>query len=144
MTNRIERIKAALEKPTPKMPLRRHHNNDYSDEIVILSGHTVLHGSVVPRYKTSGVSGDEWRIGARLVVKLRGVEVVSRGFRNLNTLMTPRPGFIYADGRLLSPPSYAAKLVVKRKGISLCERDFPFRRRRDGDVLARHHGQRGN
>ena len=125
MTDRIERIKAALEKPTPKMPLRRHHDDNYWDEIVILSGHTVLHGSVVPRYKTSGMSGDEWRIGARLAVKLHGFEVVARGFRDLNTLMTHAPGFIYADGRLLSPPSYAAKLVVKRKGISLCERDFP-------------------
>jgi hypothetical protein len=64
-----EKLKTAMEAPTPKRPLRRHRDDNYWDEIVILSGQVALRGHIVPRYKTSGLSGDEWRISAHLVVK---------------------------------------------------------------------------
>lgn len=119
-----ETLKSALETKPPKRPLRRHHDDKYWDEIIILAGPVVLRGSIVPRYKTSGMSGDEWRISAHLVVKLGGVEVVERVFHDMNGLLTHAPGFIYAERRLLAVTD-AAKLVVKRKGIVLCEREFP-------------------
>jgi len=118
-----ENLKAALETKPPKRPLHRHRDDNYWDEIVILAGPIVLHGSVVPRYKTSGLSGCEWRISARLVVKLRGAEVVHRTFLDLNGLMTHAPGFLYMTPGLLEVKT-PAKLVVKRKGVTLCERDF--------------------
>jgi hypothetical protein len=124
-TQRIgETLKTHFEKKPDKMPLRRHHDDNYWDEIIILAGPIVLRGSIVPRYKTSGLSGDEWRISARLVVKLHGKEVLEQGFHRMNDLLTHAPGFIWANGNLLSIPSQA-KLVCKRKGVMLFERDFP-------------------
>lgn len=124
MTDRMERLKEALEKPLAKMPLRRHHDDNYWDEIIVYGGQVTLHGTTVYRYKTSGLSGDEWRTRAQLVVKQAGAVVVEFDFRDLNTLMTHAPGFLYAESRLnfLVGPT---KLVVKRKGVTLCERDFP-------------------
>jgi hypothetical protein len=119
-----ETLKAAMEKGPAKYPLRRHHDDKYWDEVVILAGQIVLRGSVVPRYKTSGMSGDEWRISTQLVVKLAGTVIVERGFHDMNGLMTHAPGFIYAERRLFDVPG-EAKLVVKRKRIVLCERLFP-------------------
>ena len=73
MTDRTERLKEALEKPLAKLPLRRHHDDNYWDEIIVYGGQVTLHGTTVYRYKTSGLSGDEWRTSARLVVKQKGV-----------------------------------------------------------------------
>jgi hypothetical protein len=41
----------------------RHDDDEYFDEIVIRT---------VPRWKTSGISGDEWRTAARITVKRKG------------------------------------------------------------------------
>jgi hypothetical protein len=118
-----EKLKTAMEAPTPKRPLRRHRDDNYWDEIVILSGQVVLRGHIVPRYKTSGLSGDEWRISAHLVVKLRGEPAVEQRFHKMNDLLTHGPGFLFAVPELRNWLD-SAKLVVKRKGIALCERDF--------------------
>jgi hypothetical protein len=118
-------IKEALEAPISKMPLRRHKDDDYWDEVNILAGQVVFGSSVVPRYKTSGLSGDEWRIGARLVVKVRGEEVVTHDFHRMNGLLTYAPGFIYAERERVPLSEGPARLVAKRKGVVLVERDFP-------------------
>ena len=118
-----ETLRREMEKEPPKYRLRRHRDDDYWDEIIILSGQVVLLGHIVPRYKTSGLSGDEWRISAHLTVKLRGVVVVEQRFHKMNGLLTHGPGFIYAVPELRNWTD-PAKLVVKRKGVALCERDF--------------------
>lgn len=48
----------------------------------------------VPRYKTSGLSGDEWRISARIDFYRKGEKVhESGGLRNVETAV----GFLYAE-----------------------------------------------
>jgi hypothetical protein len=48
----------------------------------------------VPRYKTSGLSGDEWRISAHIEFYRKGVKVhESGGLRNVETAC----GFVYAE-----------------------------------------------
>lgn len=39
----------------------------------------------VPRYKTSGLSGDEWRISASIQLWRKGKMCVEQGFRNVET-----------------------------------------------------------
>lgn len=53
-----ETLRTGLTKRDP-MPLRRHKDDSYWDEVVVLAGPVVLHGTMVPQYKTSGLSGDE-------------------------------------------------------------------------------------
>jgi hypothetical protein len=124
----VERIgqtlKAEFGKKPPKRPLRRHRDDNYWDEIVILSGQVVLHGFIVPRYKTSGLSGDEWRISARLVVKYTGNPVIERSFHRMNDLLKYAPGFIYSERERLLQGAEATTLVAKRKRIDLCELTF--------------------
>lgn len=131
MTDRIAQasktIKDALERPPTQLPLRRHRDDNYWDEVTVLADDVVLHGGVVPRFKTSGLSGNEWRTRAQLVVGVFGESVVDRSFRDLNTLLTHAPGFIYADrglrSKLDSVPERGVSLIVKRKSITLFESD---------------------
>lgn len=53
------------EKPTYK----RHNDDEWYDEVKI---------DVVPRYKTSGMSGDEWRVSARIRIYRKGVLLKER------------------------------------------------------------------
>lgn len=119
-----ETLRTGLTKRDP-MPLRRHKDDSYWDELIILSGPVVLHGTMVPRYKTSGLSGDEWRVHAQLVVKRAGNVVVNRGFHRMNDLLTHAPGFVYAERDRLLDRQDEARLVFKRKGHSLTEQAFP-------------------
>ncbi len=49
--------------------------------------------TTVPRYKTSELSGDEWRISARVEFFRKGVLCLYREYRNVETAT----GFLYAD-----------------------------------------------
>lgn len=46
----------------------------------------------IPRYKQSGLSGDEWRIHAEITFYRKGIEVHSVGYRNIETAC----GYLYA------------------------------------------------
>lgn len=54
---------------------KRHDDDEWYDEIRI---------SVVPRYKTSGLSGDEWRVSAKIEIFRKGVLLKERGFSKLH------------------------------------------------------------
>lgn len=54
---------------------KRHDDDEWYDEIRI---------SVVPRYKTSGLSGDEWRVSAKLEVFRKGVLLKERSFSKMH------------------------------------------------------------
>lgn len=110
-----------------KLPLRRHHDDDYWDEITIDTKVVHLRAHVVPRYKTSGLSGDEWRTSAVLEVKRDGYDEphVRRSFGRMHRdLAAYGPHFIYQNAfPLLGEPD--AVFIVKRKGILLTTRKFP-------------------
>lgn len=58
----------------------RHIHHDYQpiDEVRIVT---------VPRYKTSGLSGDEWRISAKIQYMKKGVVVHERSCRNIESAL---------------------------------------------------------
>lgn len=62
------------EKPDRRPEIVRHDDDDYIDEIRI---------ALVERYKTSELSGDEWRFTAAIRFFRKGVKVWSRGFSNM-------------------------------------------------------------
>lgn len=65
-----------MPKPLSDVPnYKRHDDDEWYDEIRI---------SVKPRYKTSGMSGDEWRISALVEVFRKGVLLKDRSFSKLH------------------------------------------------------------
>jgi len=102
---------------------RRHHDDDYFDGFTIhAQGGVELRAFMVPRYKTSGLSGDEWRVHAQLNVN---AGQVSRGFSSMKGLMANASHFIWTGARdLLDIPD--ALLVGRRKGIELFRQAFPI------------------
>jgi len=149
MTAPLDRLEAtlrgAIRSPPPKMPLRRHADDDYWDRVTVScpSG-PVLTARVKPRYKTSGLSGDEWRIHAVLQVRVRedgpvGIDelretpaLLERGYSRMHTLLEYAPYHVYAAVRanrsrrtraLLDRPR--AILTAERKGIVLMREERP-------------------
>lgn len=53
---------------------------------------------VIPRYKTSGLSGDEWRQHVEVTFWFKGVEIMSRGFRDMAAAMAIAPGMLAQAG----------------------------------------------
>jgi hypothetical protein len=53
----------------------QHHNDESFDEVTF---------RVVPRYKTSGMSGDEWRVCTVVELKRKGTLIYSRSYGRLS------------------------------------------------------------
>lgn len=106
-----------------KMPLRRHHDDDYWDRVTIQAA-TGAHflAYIRPRWKTSGLSGDEWRISAVVEVKRHpsptAPVAATRTFHRMRNVLEYAPYFVYSHlPELFSSPS--AILTVERKGYVL-------------------------
>ena len=118
----IKDLKGALAKKPSKMPLHRHRDDDYFDRIVITCDEgPLLRASIVPRYKTSGMSGDEWRISARLEVhpNHRDVDgttpVLVQSFGNMRGLVEHAPHFLWSKARPLLTYGPAALRVYRKE-----------------------------
>ncbi len=112
-----------------KIRLARHHDDEYWDEISI---HAPLYKEraaglgvhVIPRYKTSDMSGDEWRICARLGLSNREGTFFERDFGKMNWAMNYGSHFVWTEAKaFLDLPN--ATLVVSRKGHTLWAATFP-------------------
>lgn len=130
MDKQIEKLGQVLNeaaKKPPKMPLRRHHDDDYWDRIDVSAEGASLRVYIVPRYKTSGMSGDEWRISAVLDV-FAGPSIGEPDFtwrsHRMRTLLQYAPHHLYANVRHLFDCKNAV-LIVQRKGIELMRQSFP-------------------
>jgi hypothetical protein len=103
-----------------KLPLRRHHDDDYWDRIVVHAASTgvYLQISVRPRYKMSGLSGDEWRISAVVEVRRNPQQKeaeFARAYHRIRNATEYAPYFVYQSiPELFSSP--VALLSVERKG----------------------------
>jgi hypothetical protein len=107
-----------------EMPLRRHRDDDYYDRVEIKAGDVSLFATVVPRFKTSGLSGDEWRISSRLIVtNLPTRAVFERSFHSMRNLAEYSPVFLWREARTLLGVKDAT-FVALRKGIVLTTRKF--------------------
>lgn len=116
-----------------RLPLRRHHDDDYWDRIIIQAATGANFVAYIqPRYKTSGLSGDEWRISAHVEVRLhpRAEPIAARTFHRMRNVLEYAPYFVYSSRPdLFSSP--AAVLTVERKGRLLLQEE----RRTFGDAL---------
>lgn len=63
----------------------RHEDDKGCDEVSICT---------IPRYKTSGLSGDEWRVSALLQFKRKGEVIAERSFRDVETALAFAPGLL--------------------------------------------------
>lgn len=70
---------------------KQHSDSEFFDEVRI---------STVPRYKTSGMSGDEWRVSAHLELFWKGNKVFERSFRNVETASAFLPSILLTAGEM--------------------------------------------
>lgn len=70
---------------------QRHHDDEGYDEITI---------KTIPRYKTSGLSGDEWRVSAEVQFKRKGEVIFCRRFSKVQTAVNALPWFFMTAGEL--------------------------------------------
>jgi len=63
----------------------RHDDDEYVDEIVIRT---------VPRWKTSGMSGDEWRVSGRVTIKRKGHTILETSFQKIGSAVAMLPGLL--------------------------------------------------
>lgn len=120
-----ETLKSALEKPREKYPLRRHRDDDCIDQIEIHAdvyrqarapAALLLRATMLPRFKTSGLSGDEWRVSAKLELwPPRSAEPFVRTFHGMKRLQEYGPYFVYTVAEKLLPAPDAT-LSAFRKG----------------------------
>lgn len=61
---------------------KRHRDDDIIDAIRILT---------VPRFKTSGMSGDEWRTSAVIELRRKGTLIYSRAYHNMDAAAAHLP-----------------------------------------------------
>ena len=81
----------------PRITFHRHHNDKYIDEVVIsTAGGAQIHAKVANRYKTSGMSGDEWRFCVAVRFLLREREVAATTVRDFDALAQALP-FLFMD-----------------------------------------------
>jgi len=106
------------------LQLRRHHDDEYWDGVTITALGACLDISLVPRFKTSGMSGDEWRVHARFALSDRSGIFFGRDFQSVNGALKYSPYFVWTEGRgLLKCPD--AVLTVLRKDHVLWSGKFP-------------------
>jgi hypothetical protein len=110
-----------------KLPLRRHHDDDYLDRITIhaASGANFV-AFIRPRYKTSGLSGDEWRVSATVEVRRHPNSelVATRTFHRMRNVLEYAAYFVYTkEPQLFSSP--ATVIRVDRKGHALITEHRP-------------------
>ena len=85
-----------------EFPLRRHHDDDYVDRILILSPEARFEAFMAPRYKQSGLSGDEWRVSAKVEV------------HDLRVHAPNHPVFERSYHRMKNVESFAAYFVLEK------------------------------
>lgn len=61
---------------------KRHHDDETIDDVSI---------KCIPRFKTSGMSGDEWRVSYRVVLKRKGATLFDRLYTSLDAAITHLP-----------------------------------------------------
>jgi hypothetical protein len=67
-------------------------------------GFDAVYIDTIPRYKQSGLSGDEWRISATIKVLRKGIVVAERSVRNVQAAAAFLPGWLLElndDGKAL-------------------------------------------
>jgi hypothetical protein len=88
---------------------RRHEDDEYIDSIKI---------DLVPRFKTSGLSGDEWRVSARVRFFRKGHLVWERAFSKLSTAVNALSWFWMVAGE--GPPD-EWHMLDKKTELGLCQ-----------------------
>lgn len=78
---------------------KRHSRDEYVDEVRM---------EIVPRYKTSGLSGDEWRTSARTVLYRKGAEVKSRTYQSIEDAAAHLPWLLKTWGEEANDEEHAA------------------------------------
>lgn len=124
--NIAETLKTGLSKKD-KWPLRRHRDDWYFDRVEVNAGEVSLLATIIPRYKTSGLSCDEWRILSRLQI-VAGVGpgarmVLEGGFSTMRGLAEYCPVFLWRKCRTFLGIRDAT-FTALRKGHELTVQKF--------------------
>jgi hypothetical protein len=121
---KLGRVLADMGKPS-RMPLKRHRDDDYWDSVDIDAAGVSLRAKVIPRYKTSGMSGDEWRVHVELLVKDDdGRELLRKQFHRMRNMQEHAACFLWTGGARAYLERPRALMVVRRKNVVLMRQSF--------------------
>jgi hypothetical protein len=67
---------------------KRHHDDEFCDEINI---------KIVPRFKSSDLSGDEWRVSAVVQLFRKGMMYAEKSYNNMNSALLCLGSFFTDD-----------------------------------------------
>jgi|WetSurMetagenome_2_1015567.scaffolds.fasta_scaffold153184_2 hypothetical protein len=109
-----------------KFPLRRHHDDDYWDRIIVHAASTgvYLQISVRPRYKMSELSGDEWRISVAVEVRRNPQQKeaeFARSYHRIRNATEYAPYFVYQSIPELFPSPIALLSVERKSHVLMSE-----------------------
>jgi hypothetical protein len=134
--------------------------NPYLERLPGDEWHDEIHITTVPRFKTSGLSGDEWRTSAHLEIRRKGILVFERDYHTIRDAAAHLPWVLmtYAEegvnpklteGTCMQPGCNAPATTRYRKLLDGCgqcgsERDATkFGTEKHREFCARH-ARRGN
>lgn len=84
---------------------KRHRDDQGYDEIRI---------KVCPRYKTSGLSGDEWRVSTSLEMWNKGERIFNRRFSSIDVAVNALPWFFMVGGEPgVAPDDYDVEAAMR-------------------------------
>lgn len=90
---------------------KRHHDDEYVDGIRF---------EIVPRYKTSGLSGDEWRISIRVVLYRKGEVVRARFYGTMEYAAAHLPWLLKTWGEEMDDAGWEADAKRQEQDKTTC------------------------
>ena len=116
----------------PRLTFQRHHGDEYIDEVLLATaGGAQIHAKVAYRYKTSGLSGDEWRTSVNVRFLLPERQSVTTTVRDFDALSQALP-FLFMDrgidveqGEGEPTPETQTVMQLKRKGHVVAASRWP-------------------
>jgi hypothetical protein len=112
-----------------RVHFERHRDDEYIDEVVLRDGAiTRLSITIAPRYKTSGMSGDEWRISALIAISdRRGNLIEENGSSGIRAAAARASSmvFAYPKGKLSGDDTAGGGVLeLRRKGLVVLSREY--------------------
>lgn len=117
--------------PSPRIAYARHHDDEYFDHVAVEAPYARLTLTVVPRFKTSNLSGDEWRVSTKFLLTGDPQIHFERSFSRMRDAMAFGPHFVWTEGRNFVLRSLQVRnaepgnVRLVRKGHLLWTASFP-------------------
>ena len=102
---------------------RRHPDDEYWDLVQVVSESVMLQFEVVPRYKVSDLSGDEWRVSTKLVLRTPEEILYETRFCSMDDALNYGSNVVWEKAKRFLE-SKNTELIIARKNRILLKKQF--------------------